>query len=161
MLDAVDGLPTPWKLQVVGSGPEQPALGRHAARLGIADRIEFVAQAPSTAMPAIVADWDALALPSLTRPNWKEQFGRILVEAMACGVACVGSSSGEIPHVLGDAGLVVPEGDAAGLRDALARLRDDAGLRQELAERARVLGRFTHARIAEQTYRVYRRLLAA
>ncbi len=114
-------------------------------------------------MPAIVAAWDALALPSRTRPNWKEQFGRILVEAMASGVPCVGSTSGEIPHVLGDAGLVVPEGEATALRAALARLQDDAALRQELAARGRAQAesRFTHARIAEQTYLVYRRLLAA
>ena len=56
-------------------------------------------------------------LPSLTRPNWKEQFGRVLVEAMACGVPVVGSDSGEIPRVIGEAGLVVitnkqvPEGE--------------------------------------------------
>jgi glycosyltransferase involved in cell wall biosynthesis len=163
LLDAVHTLPGPWRLQLVGSGPEQPRLARQAVRLGIDDRVEFVAHAPSTAMPAIVAAWDALALPSLTRPNWKEQFGRILVEAMACGVPCVGSASGEIPHVLGDSGLVVPEGDAAALHAALLRLSEDGALRRELAERgrARVLARFTHARIAEQTYRVYSRLLAA
>ena len=163
LLDAVQALPWPWRLQLVGSGPEQPALARQAEQLGVAQRVEFMAHAPSTAMPEIIAAWDALALPSLTRPNWKEQFGRVLVEAMACGVPCVGSASGEIPHVLGDAGLVVPEGDAAELRAAFARLRDDAALRRELADRgrARVLARFTHARIAEQTYRVYRRLLTA
>jgi glycosyltransferase involved in cell wall biosynthesis len=107
-----------------------------------------------------VARWDALALPSLTRPNWKEQFGRILVEAMASGVPCAGSDSGEIPHVLGDAGLVVPEGDAGALAAALSRLADDPGLRRALAARgrARVLARYTHARIAEKTCAVYRAL---
>jgi glycosyltransferase involved in cell wall biosynthesis len=162
LLDAVAGLATPWRLQLVGSGPHQPALARQADALGIADRVEFLAHVPSTTMPAIVAGWDALALPSLTRPNWKEQFGRILVEAMASGVPCVGSSSGEIPHVLGDAGLVVPESDASALREALARLIADAGLRDDLADRgrARVLARYTQARIAEQTHAAYRRLLA-
>jgi glycosyltransferase involved in cell wall biosynthesis len=162
LLDAVQGLAPPWRLQLVGSGPAQPALARQAAQMGIGEQVQFVPHAPSTAMPAIVADWDVLALPSLTRANWKEQFGRILVEAMASGVPCVGSASGEIPHVLGDAGLVVPEGHVASLREALATVRDDAALRQDLAERgrARVLARFTHARIAEQTYRAYRSLLA-
>ncbi|HEY7063232.1 MAG TPA: glycosyltransferase [Chloroflexota bacterium] len=163
LLDAVHGLAGPWRVQLIGSGPAQPALARQASRLGIAARVEFVPHAPSTAMPALVAAWDALALPSLTRPNWKEQFGRVLVEAMACGVPCVGSASGEIPHVLGEAGLVVPEGDAGRLRDALARLRDDVALRDDLAQRgrARVLARYTHARIAARTYEVYKRLLSA
>ena len=163
LLEAVQGLAGPWRLQLVGSGPAQPALARQAARLGIAERVEFVAQAPSTAMPAIVAAWDALALPSRTRPNWKEQFGRILVEAMASGVPCVGSTSGEIPHVLGDAGLVVPEGDAAALGAALARLQSAPALRARLAERgrARVLAHYTQQRVAERTYAVYRRLMGA
>ena len=163
LLEAVGALGGAWRLQIVGSGPLWPALVGQAARLGIADHVELVPHAPSTDMPGIVARWDALALPSLTRPNWKEQFGRILVESMASGVPCVGSTSGEIPHVLGDAGLVVPEGDAAALRDALSRLRADATLRRDLAERgrARALAHFTHARVAEQTYAVYHQLLAA
>ncbi len=162
LLEAVAGLAGPWRLQLVGGGPLRAALVAQARRLGIADRVAFQPQAPSTRMPEIVAGWDVLALPSLTRPNWKEQFGRILVEAMACEVPCVGSDSGEIPHVLGDAGLVVPEGDAAALREALARLQADPLLRATLGARgrARVLARFTHERIAEQTYAVYRRLVA-
>jgi glycosyltransferase involved in cell wall biosynthesis len=103
-----------------------------------------------------------LALPSLTTTSWKEQFGRVLQEAMACGIPVVGSDSGEIPHVIGDAGLVTPEGDAAALRDALRRLMDDAHLRHDLGHRgrARVLERFTHARVAAATVEVYRRVMA-
>ena len=70
-------------------------------------------------------------LASRTRPNWKEQFGRVLVEAMASGVVAVGSDSGEIPHVIGPAGLTFPEGDAAALADALRRLQADPALRAE------------------------------
>jgi glycosyltransferase involved in cell wall biosynthesis len=100
-------------------------------------------------------------LPSLTRRNWKEQFGRVLVEAMASGLPCVGSDSGEIPNVLADAGLIVPEGDAAALRNALQALLDNGELRREFAARgrARVLARFTHARVAHQTVAVYRTLV--
>ena len=53
-------------------------------------------------------------LPSLTRPNWKEQFGRVLIEAMASGVPVIGSDSGAIPDVIGQAGLIFPEGDFSG-----------------------------------------------
>ena len=81
--------------------------------------------------------FDVLVGPSLTTPRWKEQFGRMLVEAMACGVPVIGSDSGEIPHVIGDAGIVVPEGDRVALCAAIARLRDLRGrpLRSQRAAR--------------------------
>jgi len=163
LLEAVQALAPPWRLELVGSGPLAAGVQARATALGIADRVRLRPPVPSTDMPAVIAGWDTLALPSLTRPNWKEQFGRILIEAMACGVPCVGSTCGEIPHVLGDAGLVVPEGDAAALAAALARLQVDAALREELAARGRtrVLARYTQRRVAEQTYAVYRRLMAA
>ena len=78
---------------------------------------------------------DVLALPSLTTPRWAEQFGRVLVEAMARGVPVVGSSSGAIPEVIGDAGLIFPEGDAPALAAAIDRIRDSADLRASLIAR--------------------------
>jgi glycosyltransferase involved in cell wall biosynthesis len=106
---------------------------------------------------------DVLVGPSRTTPRWKEQFGRMLVEAMACGVPVIGSTSGEIPNVIGDAGLVVPEGDGVALRTAIARLRDDARERRDLAERgrARVLALFTQQAVARRTHAVYQEMLAA
>jgi glycosyltransferase involved in cell wall biosynthesis len=69
----------------------------------------------------------------------------------------VGSDSGEIPHVVGDAGLVVPEGDAPALAQALGRLRNASEERRALGVkgRQRVLQRFTHERIARETYQAY------
>ena len=118
---------------------------------------------PSTLIPERLRTFSVLVQPSLTRRNWKEQFGRALMEAMACGVPVVGSDSAEIPNVVGDAGLIVPEGDPRALREALARLLGDAELREDLGRRAapRVLECFTNARIAEQTVRVYRPALDA
>jgi glycosyltransferase involved in cell wall biosynthesis len=102
-----------------------------------------------------------LVVPSRTRPNWKEQFGRVLVEAMACGVVVVGSDSGEIPHVVGEAGLIFPEGDVAALRERLVRLSGDAQLRAELAQsgRQRVLAKYTQAQVAAATFQVYQEML--
>jgi glycosyltransferase involved in cell wall biosynthesis len=80
-----------------------------------------------------------------------------LVEAMACGVPVIGSDSGEIPHVIGDAGLIFPEGQAGTLQAHLARLLADPDLRADLARRGRerVLARYTQAQVAAQTYAVY------
>jgi glycosyltransferase involved in cell wall biosynthesis len=152
-----------WQLHLIGSGPLEKRLRRLAGELGIADRVRFAGQVASVEMPARLRALDALVLPSLTRPNWKEQFGRVLVEAMACGVPVVGSDSGEIPHVVGEAGLIFPEGDVEALRDRLARLAADARFRADLAARgrARVLAHYTQARIAEATCAVYQHLLAA
>ena len=86
-------------------------------------------------MPVWSQRLDALAVPSLTMPNWKEQFGRVIIEAMAAAVPVVGSDSGEIPRVIGDAGLVTPEGDAGALAEALQLLMDDEAERQRLALR--------------------------
>jgi len=112
-------------------------------------------------MPDYYNQLDALVLPSLTRPNWKEQFGRVLVEAMACGVPVVGSDSGEIPNVIGEAGMIFAEGDVWALRARLSRLMADPALREELARkgRERVLAHYTQAQVAAETYQVYRELL--
>lgn len=161
LLEAVARLGPSWRLELVGSGPLRQRLAARASELGVLDRIDFRDQVPSTEIPEIMRGLHVLVLPSLTRPHWKEQFGRALVEAMACEVPVVGSDSGEIPRVIGDAGLVAPEGDPAALVGALERLLGDAELRQKLGKRgrARVLEHFTHERIADQTVALYRELL--
>jgi glycosyltransferase involved in cell wall biosynthesis len=117
----------------------------------------------STLIPDRLRSFSVLVQPSLTRPHWKEQFGRALMEAMACGIPVIGSASAEIPHVVANAGLIVPEGDPQALRQTLATLLTDTALRAELGRRGRtrVLACFTNARIAEQTVSTYRAVLGA
>jgi glycosyltransferase involved in cell wall biosynthesis len=87
----------------------------------------------------------------------------VLVEAMACGVPVIGSNSGEIPHVVGDAGLIFPEGQVSALRACLGQLVDNPELRASLSRRGRerVLAHYTQAQIADRTYQVYRSVLVA
>ncbi len=80
---------------------------------------------------------DMLVAPSQTTPRWREQFGRMLIEAFACGVPVVASDSGEMPHVVGDAGLIVPENDGNEWRRTIDSLAGDAVLRLDLARRGR------------------------
>jgi glycosyltransferase involved in cell wall biosynthesis len=84
----------------------------------------------------------------------------VLVEAMACGVPVIGSASGEIPHVVGDAGLLFVEDDLATLVSHLQRLMANWGERVGLGEagRQRTLAAYTMASVAERTVAVYRRL---
>jgi len=158
LLRACAGLPrTGWRLAILGDGPDRARLARVASELNIADQVRFWGHLPSAQMPRFYAEMDILVLPSITRPNWTEQFGRVLIEAMACGVPVIGSDAGEIPHVIGDAGIVVPQQDVMALRDAIAELAGDPARRAELAARGRqrVLDHYTQARIAAATYQVY------
>jgi glycosyltransferase involved in cell wall biosynthesis len=162
LLDACAALGGDWRLRMLGGGPLLADLQAQADRLGLGERVTFLAQVPSAGMPGQYHQIDALALPSLTRPNWKEQFGRVLVEAMMSGVPVVGSDSGAIPDVIGDSGLIVPEGDAAALATALRRLRDEPGLHDALGAqgRDRALAAFTHERVAAHTAAFYAAVLA-
>lgn len=146
------------RVVVLGTGPQRASLEALARRLGLMERVTFSGALPSTRMPDFYHGLDALVLPSRSRPNWTEQFGRVLVEAMACGVPVVGAGCGEIPHVIGDAGLIFPEGDVAALRDRLQRLMDVPALRADLSRRGRerVLAHFTQAQVAAATVEVYR-----
>jgi glycosyltransferase involved in cell wall biosynthesis len=161
LLDAAASLGGDWRLLLLGGGPLRQILEDRAKSLGISERVSFAPQVPSTQMPEMYHQIDVLALPSLTRPNWKEQFGRVLVEAMCSGVPVIGSDSGAIPSVIGEAGIVVPEGDAAALTRAFARLRDDPAedARSARLGRQRAEANFTHRAVAQATVDVYREIL--
>ena len=162
LLQALAGLTAPWSLLVLGSGPEKEKLRRLADELAIAERVEFLPPVPSCQLPDHLRRLSCLVLPSRSLPNWREQFGRVLVEAMACGVPVIGSTCGEIPNVIGDAGLTFSEGNVEGLRQALCQLQQEPGLRTRLAGagRQRVLEQFTQAQVAQATVTVYERVLA-
>jgi glycosyltransferase involved in cell wall biosynthesis len=162
LLDAAPAIPGDWSVLVVGSGPGEAALREQARRLGITDRVRIEGGVPHEDVPRLLGLLDALVLPSRTVPSWKEQFGRVLPEAMACGVPVVGSDSGAIPEVIGEAGRVFPEGDPGALSRELAALATDEDERKRLAEagRARVLDHFTWERVAESWRELWEALLS-
>lgn len=162
LIDAVALLPHHPRLVIVGAGESLDALKERARERGVGDRITFRSTMPSAKIPSFLHDVDIVVVPSRTRPNWKEQFGRVIVEAMSCGVVVVGSDSGEIPNVIGDAGLTFPEGDVAALTMQLGRLLNDPALLQQFAEagRQRVLEKYTQAQVAARTVALYRQVLS-
>jgi glycosyltransferase involved in cell wall biosynthesis len=144
---------------IVGTGPAQRQLEKLVLSYQLGKRVRFLGGLPSTEVPVFMASVDVLVLPSRTTARWKEQFGRVLVEAMASGTAVVGSNSGEIPHVIGDAGLVFAEGDAEDLAAALQRLQEPSfrfAMVQRGLERAKL---FSQERIVQATLQVYRQVL--
>ena len=161
LLNALRDLDGQWRLDLLGSGPDQPRLAELAQRLQIADRVRFLPWMPSAQTVDFYRSLDVLVLPSRSRSNWKEQFGRVLVDAMACGVPVIGSTCGEIPNVIGETGLIFPENDGAALQEHLCALQNDFALRRDLAQRGRqrVLEHFTQEQIARQTVEVYQKVM--
>ncbi|HLY51354.1 MAG TPA: glycosyltransferase family 4 protein [Solirubrobacteraceae bacterium] len=134
LMAAVRQLEFPFRLLVVGDGPmraelERADLGRGVLALRTGVRTEQ--------MPALYREMDVLVLPSRTTPTWAEQFGRVLCEALLCGIPVVGSSSGEIPWVIetSGGGRTFPEGDATALASVLSELHADPQARAALAQR--------------------------
>jgi glycosyltransferase involved in cell wall biosynthesis len=135
LTQVLDGLSCEWHALFVGSGPLESELRTWAGRYH--GRVAIVTDVRHHDVPRWLNAMDVLCAPSLTTPRWREQFGRMLIEAFACGVPVVASSSGEIPHVVGDAGIVLPEGDVAAWRRALTDLLLDGDERRRLAARGR------------------------
>ena len=163
LIRACASLAPPWQLTLVGEGIERLALEKQAEAAGVRDRVVFAGRVASTEVPFLLQQLSVLVLPSRSMPNWREQFGRVLLEAMACAVPVVGSSSGEIPRVIGDAGLVFPENDSSALAAQLVALQRDGDLCRRLGcrGRERVLSQFSLRSIATQTLEVYRSLLTS
>ncbi len=155
LIRAVAQLPDSVRLALVGAGPYLLAL-RLCAQQWLGERATFYPPVPRAKVATVMGALDALVLPSRTTQQWKEQFGRVLPEALACGRWVVGSSSGEIPHVLGDRRLVFPEGSP----QALARkLRSLLTRRVPTALRRRALARYSDETIAGAMHRFLLRVL--
>ena len=148
------------RLLIVGSGDYRDEMLSLASQLGIREKMTLVDAVPAEDVPRYINCMDVLVLPSITTPGWVEFFGRVLVEAMVCQVPVIGSSSGEIPNVICDAGLIFQEGNEEDLKDKISTLIENSDLRRALAlkgfERANSL--FTWESIASDTYKTYRSL---
>jgi glycosyltransferase involved in cell wall biosynthesis len=166
------GLACP-RLQIVGSGPEEQRLREHAAELGLADVVSIGA-VPYEEMPAVFSNASAMVLASqssataayhpfdIPRAFWEEQFGMVLAEAMAAGLAIVTTTNGAIPEVLSGApaALVTP-GDWLGIAEALATgpLARSPGAR--VVYPPELVARYSTAAAADRLAAAYDTLLAA
>ncbi len=156
LLQAAARLGPGMELWLIGDGPQRAALQSLARDLGIEERVRWVPPVSPEQMPELLAQVNVVVLPSRTTPIWKEQFGRILVEAMACGVPVVGSDSGAVPEVVGDAGLIFPEGDVQALVERLESLRRMPKLQSECAKQGLARsGLYTQETVAKQTLAFY------
>ena len=150
-----------WKLLLVGEGPEHREFERGLIERELIDRAEFVGAVPHDRVADFYRRFDLLVMPTKTTKRIREQFGRVLVEAMASGVPIVGTTCGAIPEVIDDAGIIVPENDADALAEALRRVLADEVLRQRQARAGRVRAdqHYSWNMVAEKTYELFRQVL--
>lgn len=160
LLKALCNLPEDIYALIIGSGPDASNLKSEVELNGLSHRVVFIDAIPNEELPLYLSCMDVLVAPSLTTERWKEQFGRVLIEAMACEVCVVGSSSGAISEVIGDAGLVFKEQNVDDLEKKIRMLINNKNLRKDLARkgRERVLKNYSWEKIAEKTYQIYKEL---
>lgn len=160
LVNAMTRLPSDCELVILGSGEFLSNIQNLVSELKLTSRVKFKSGIPARDVPEVMRMFDVLCIPSLTSSLWREQFGRVIIEAMACGTPVVGSSSGEIPYVIGDAGLVCMENDVDALADALNKLYVDSDLRNSMRLKGiqRVEANYTNQIIAQQILEVYQTL---
>lgn len=110
-------------------------LAAQIAQSGIKDRVVSF-DAPHDRIGDYMNAADIVVMPSQSTDRWKEQYGRVAAESMACGRTVVVSDSGALPELAGDAAVVVPEAELPELDRYLTRVLEDPELRRELGARA-------------------------
>jgi glycosyltransferase involved in cell wall biosynthesis len=150
-LEAMKLTTAPVSLAIMGEGPDEPRLRQRIAELGLADRVTIRGWGPPADVAGFLRSLDVMVLLTRTTKSVREQFGRVIVEAQACGVPVVGSQGGAIPDVVGDGGWIVPERDPAALATLLDIIAANprALQAQGLAAQSNVFNRFTYRVVAD------------
>ena len=145
LLDAMTLLEEKPRLTIVGDGPERAALEKQAADLRLRSQVDFVGPQHGEQLAALLRQHQMLVVPSL----WQEPFGIVALEGIACGCVVVGSAGGGLAEAIGPCGVTFPNGDAAALAKAMARLLADPDERARLRQNAPShLARFTPRHVA-------------
>ena len=149
-LEAMAMSSSPVMLGIMGEGPYEAKLRERVATLGLDGRVNFQGWGAPADVANFLRGLDALVLLTRTTKDVREQFGRVIIEAQACGVPVIGSTCGAIPDVVGDGGWIVPERDPQALGDLLNQVAVDAALvrAKGLAARSNVQARFTYEAVA-------------
>jgi len=151
-----------FKIVICGDGPYRYKLEQLAKDLLIINNIDWLGEIKHDDIPIAMAQLDILILPSRTMPNWKEQFGHVLVEAMAMGIPVIGSSSGAIPTVIGRDDMIFTENNFSGLSEIIKRILIDPNLMDQLIEfgHENVEKKYTDKSIANSLVSVFKKIAA-
>jgi glycosyltransferase involved in cell wall biosynthesis len=162
LIEAVSQVNKRIQLLIIGNGDLREEVEHRVRSLGLEQQTIIIGAVPHSQVPDYLNCMDLLVLPSVTLPHLREQFGRILIEGMACEVPVLGSDSGEIPATIGKAGLIFKERDVRDLKEKIEAFIRNRDLRIMLAQRGRkrVLGHFSWKKISEKQYQVYTELMS-
>lgn len=120
------------RLTIAGDGPERANLEKQAAALNLQSQVEFVGAQTSGQLAKLLREHEILVVPSL----WREPFGIVALEGIACGCVVVGSAEGGLTEAIGPCGVTFPNGDARALAKAIATLLADPTERDRLRQNA-------------------------
>lgn len=150
-----------FKITLCGSGVAETSLKQAADAQHVADLVTWRGAVRHEHAPTEISQFNVLVLPSRSASTWKEQFGHVLIEAMAMEVPVIGSTCGEIPNVIGRPDLIFNEGDADGLAAILERMITEPAWRQDVGQYGldRVHQLYSHERIAERLLTLWQTVL--
>jgi glycosyltransferase involved in cell wall biosynthesis len=171
MVRRPDGTVVRPRLRIVGSGAEHRRLAEHAAELGLADFVT-IGGVPYEQMPAVFASASAMVLASQSSATagyhpfdiphafWEEQFGMVLAEGMAAGLAIVTTSNGAISEVLAGASVdIVAPGDWMAIAGALARGPLNRPPATRVPQPAEIIARYSTTAAAQRLAAAYDHVL--
>lgn len=125
-----------WECSIVGNGSLYNDLHQLIEKENLCNKVKLFGSLDPQNIPTYINSIDILIVPSLTTSNWKEQFGRVIVEAFACGKPVIGSDSGAIPEVIGNAGIVFSENNIEELALKIDKVINDKELYSKISKNA-------------------------
>ena len=150
-----------FRLAIVASGPGRERIETLVRRAGVQDYVTFLGTYPYEQMPELYRAADCFVLPSIATPEWQEQFGMSLIEAMACEVPVVTTYSGAIPEIAGNAACLCQPNDFLSLYEAIREFAKAPMLAQSFAAagRKRVEQHYTLQQYADGLRGLYSELV--
>lgn len=149
------------RLIITGDGQLKGDIKKYIIKHKLKKYIILNPPVPHSKVPEVLQKLNILVLPSITTANWKEQFGHVLIQAMASKVAVIGSSCGAIPEVIRNAGLIFKEDNQEDLYNKMLFLIKNEKQRKVLIQRGylRVKKNYTNEILADKTVKVYNEIL--
>lgn len=150
-----------WKLVFLGTGQCKDMLKGKIVLKNLVNYVEILDATPHEQVAQFIQKLEIFVLPSFDKENWREQFGHVLIEAMACSIPVIGSDAGEIPNIIANTGIIFKQKDVPSLQNALESLIINEKLRKSLGENGHksVLIKYSHEAIASKTYSIWNQII--